>query len=139
MNETILYMHCPMDMLFSNSFVSFFLLFPYTVHLWTVFLSLCIITGFLIFLRFCAIFIASSTDSAVISFVSTLIWFFLKTGPLRLLNKQSHHHMSIYKLYLYTMRIWRCWIESLFLRYFLICKVLWYLFLSMALYFSYSS
>lgn len=33
MNETILYMHCPMDMLFLNSFVSFLLLFLYIIHL----------------------------------------------------------------------------------------------------------
>lgn len=33
MNETILYMHCPMDMLFLNSFVSFLLLFLYIINL----------------------------------------------------------------------------------------------------------
>ena len=33
MNEMILYMHCSMDILFLNSFVSSFLLFLYIIHL----------------------------------------------------------------------------------------------------------
>ena len=33
MNEMILYMHCSMDILFLNSFVSSFLLFIYIIHL----------------------------------------------------------------------------------------------------------
>ena len=88
------------------------------------------------FLRSCAIFIASSTNSVVISFVSTHDTIFLETGPLHLSNKQNHHPVSICRLYLYTMVHLVMMDQNLFLRYFstFLKNLLILLFLSTVLY-----